>query len=93
MSHFLLAMMQYPDVQKKAQAELDSVLGAGPDRMPTFADRERLPYGELDAHMLYSQPEITFATVQAIVEEIFRWSCPVPLGESTAVGSAFFTTV
>ena len=38
----MLAMLLYPDVQKKAQAELDNVLG--PDRLPEFDDRESLPY-------------------------------------------------
>lgn len=39
---FFLLMMLYPDVQKKAQNELDSVLGG--DRLPTFDDRDDLPY-------------------------------------------------
>ena len=39
---FFLAMLLYPDVQKKAQAELDRVVGN--DRLPNFNDRERLPY-------------------------------------------------
>ncbi|KAI0257947.1 cytochrome P450 [Gloeopeniophorella convolvens] len=39
---FLLAMILHPDVQVKAQAELDSVVGR--DRLPTFEDRPRLPY-------------------------------------------------
>jgi hypothetical protein len=39
---FMLAMVLYPDVQVKAQAELDNVLG--PDRLPEFEDRENLPY-------------------------------------------------
>ncbi|KAG1723174.1 cytochrome P450, partial [Suillus paluster] len=39
-----LAMTLYPDVQKKAQAEIDAVVG--PDRLPSFADRESLPYIE-----------------------------------------------
>ncbi|KAH9927105.1 cytochrome P450 [Epithele typhae] len=39
---FFLAMTLYPEVQKKAQAELDSVIGHG--QLPTLADRERLPY-------------------------------------------------
>ncbi|KAF8814867.1 cytochrome P450 [Phlegmacium glaucopus] len=39
---FFLAMVLYPDVQKKAQAELDSVIGEG--RLPGFADQSRLPY-------------------------------------------------
>jgi len=37
-----LAMTLFPDVQKKAQAEIDAVVG--PDRLPTFADRDFLPY-------------------------------------------------
>ncbi|KZP13862.1 cytochrome P450, partial [Athelia psychrophila] len=39
---FVLAMIQYPAVQRRAQAELDSVLG--PDRLPTFDDMPALPY-------------------------------------------------
>ncbi|KZP19044.1 cytochrome P450 [Athelia psychrophila] len=39
---FVLAMLQYPSVQRRAQAELDSVLG--PDRLPTFGDMPALPY-------------------------------------------------
>ena len=38
----MLAMTVYPDAQKKAQAELDAVIG--PDRLPTFEDRDSLPY-------------------------------------------------
>ncbi|KAG1729789.1 cytochrome P450 [Suillus lakei] len=41
---FFLAMTLYPDVQKKAQAEIDGVVG--PDRLPSFADRASLPYVE-----------------------------------------------
>ncbi|THH20317.1 hypothetical protein EW146_g1032 [Bondarzewia mesenterica] len=40
-SHFLLQMMDHPEIQEKAQAELDQVLGG---RLPTLEDRERLPY-------------------------------------------------
>jgi len=35
-------MIIFPDVQKKAQAELDEVVGRG--QLPTFADYENLPY-------------------------------------------------
>ena len=61
-------MVLHPEVQAKAQAELDSVLGsapgaAAPTRMPGFSDRERLPY------------------VNAVVKEVLRWNPAVPLGE------------
>ncbi|KAG7054432.1 O-methylsterigmatocystin oxidoreductase [Colletotrichum scovillei] len=39
---FILAMILFPDVQKKAQAEIDGVVGR--DRLPEFGDRDRLPY-------------------------------------------------
>ena len=42
MATFMLAMVRYPDVQRKAQAELDSVVGMG--RLPVFEDRDSLPY-------------------------------------------------
>jgi cytochrome P450 len=42
MVSLFLALTLYPDVQKRAQRELDSVLGR--DRLPTFDDRPRLPY-------------------------------------------------
>ncbi|CDO71681.1 hypothetical protein BN946_scf184915.g25 [Trametes cinnabarina] len=39
---FFLAMCHYPEVQRKAQAELDAVVG--PHRLPDFGDRDALPY-------------------------------------------------
>ncbi|KAF9463393.1 cytochrome P450 [Collybia nuda] len=39
---FLLAMVLNPDVMRKAQAEIDEVVGR--DRLPTFRDFDTLPY-------------------------------------------------
>ncbi|KAF7978460.1 hypothetical protein HWV62_664 [Athelia sp. TMB] len=39
---FMMAALLHPEVQAKAHAELDSVLGKG--HLPTFADQESLPY-------------------------------------------------
>ncbi|KAL5532092.1 hypothetical protein ACEPAF_5656 [Sanghuangporus sanghuang] len=39
---FYLTLLNHPEVQRAAQAEIDSVIG--PDRLPTFADRPNLPY-------------------------------------------------
>ncbi|KAF7978447.1 hypothetical protein HWV62_638 [Athelia sp. TMB] len=39
---FMLAMVLHPEVQTKAQAEMDLVLGRS--NLPTFADQESLPY-------------------------------------------------
>jgi len=35
-------MQEYPEIQAKAQAELDAVVGR--DRLPSFDDRANLPY-------------------------------------------------
>jgi cytochrome P450 len=37
-------MTLFPEVQKKAQAEIDAVVGN--DRLPSFSDRSQLPYVE-----------------------------------------------
>ena len=42
MSWWSLAMLAHPEVQKRAQDELDAVVGQG--RVPTFADKSHLPY-------------------------------------------------
>ena len=44
MTSFFLALTLFPQVQRRAQAELDIVVGR--DRLPTFDDRPRLPYIE-----------------------------------------------
>ena len=44
MNFFFLALTLFPEVQRRAQAELDVVVGR--DRLPTFDDRPRLPYIE-----------------------------------------------
>lgn len=41
---FFLAMAMFPEVQQRAQTELDSVIGR--DRLPSFEDRDKLPYVE-----------------------------------------------
>lgn len=38
----MLAMTMYPDVQSKAQSELDRVLGQ--NQLPSFEDQDSLPY-------------------------------------------------
>ena len=40
--NFFLAMVWYPEVQERAQKELDEVIGHS--RLPEFVDRASLPY-------------------------------------------------
>ncbi|CCM01202.1 uncharacterized protein FIBRA_03250 [Fibroporia radiculosa] len=42
MHSFFLAMICFPEVQKKAQLEIEAVVGT--DRLPTLADRDSLPF-------------------------------------------------
>ncbi|KDQ16088.1 hypothetical protein BOTBODRAFT_144787 [Botryobasidium botryosum FD-172 SS1] len=44
LSSFFLAMATHPEVQKRAQAEIDGVVKG--NALPTFEDRENLPYIE-----------------------------------------------
>lgn len=44
MATFFLAMMLYPEVQRKAREEIDRVVGDG--RLPNVKDRDSLPYVE-----------------------------------------------
>ncbi|KDQ14757.1 hypothetical protein BOTBODRAFT_32517 [Botryobasidium botryosum FD-172 SS1] len=43
---FILAMTIFPEAQKKAQQEIDRVIGSNSGRLPTLEDREDLPYVE-----------------------------------------------
>jgi cytochrome P450 len=44
LTSFVLAMVLYPDAQKKAQAEIDDAIGN--ERFPLLDDRDRMPYVE-----------------------------------------------
>ncbi|KAF9017401.1 cytochrome P450 [Hymenopellis radicata] len=57
---FMLAMAKYPEIQKKCQDELDAVVGRS--RMPTYADRDFLPY----------------ISAAATVRECLRWNLSIP---------------
>ncbi|KAF7374525.1 O-methylsterigmatocystin oxidoreductase [Mycena sanguinolenta] len=44
LASFFLAMALYPEIQKKAQTEIDTAIGT--DRLPKFEDRPSLPFVE-----------------------------------------------
>lgn len=48
---YFLAAVKYPEIQRKAQAEIDTLIGR--DRLPTFDDRDSLPYIEALCNELY----------------------------------------
>jgi cytochrome P450 len=69
---FFVAMLLYPDIQKKAHDELDSVIGR--ERLPTFEDRPRLPF--IDAvckETLTWRPVAPLGAFPKYLCEISRW--------------------
>ncbi|KAI5116389.1 hypothetical protein M0805_006561 [Coniferiporia weirii] len=68
---FFLAMTLHPDVQVKAQEELDCVLGPG--ALPTFADRERLPYIEcILKELLRWHPVVPLIAHSTLVDDEYK---------------------
>nr|VWO99481.1 N/A [Ganoderma boninense] len=65
---FYIAMSSYPEIQKRAQAELEAVVG--PHRLPTFADKNDLPYvAALIKECLRWRPVVPLALVHLSIEE------------------------
>jgi cytochrome P450 len=57
----MLAMIQNPDVQAKAQAEIDAVVGGR--RLPEMDDEHKLPYvGRVIKEVLRWRPVIPLGT-------------------------------
>ncbi|KAF8298243.1 cytochrome P450 [Clavulina sp. PMI_390] len=76
-STFLHTMIQHPEVQAKAQAEIDRVTGG--DRLPTFADRPNMPYLDcIFKEVMRWHPATPMGVPHATTEEVqYRgWSIP-----------------
>lgn len=63
---FVMAMVLWPEYQRKAQAELDRVLG---DRLPDFADQESLPYVEAILRETYRRYPVAPLGIPHAVDE------------------------
>ncbi|KAK0469623.1 cytochrome P450 [Desarmillaria tabescens] len=83
----MLAFLLYPEVQAKAQAEMDAVVGH--TRLPNFDDREQLPY--LNAVVLEAlrwNPVVPLgAAHRSVKEDIYR-GYYIPAG-TTVVGNVW----
>lgn len=79
-------MVLYPEIQSIAQSELDHVVGA--HRLPTFEDRDQLPYvSALLKEVLRWIPTLPLGTLGSVIIAIYpkRQSTNIGLEISTAV--------
>lgn len=76
---FILAMMLFPDVQKKAQKEIDTVVGS--DRLPQFDDRDHLPYVKALVNEVFRwHPVAPMAVPHKVDEETTYGGFRIPKG-------------
>lgn len=70
-------MMMNPEAQKRAQQEIDRVVGTG--RLPDFGDRDSLPYVEcvVQETMRYAP---RYAETHIYSSTVFRWYPVAPIG-------------
>ncbi|CAE6416160.1 unnamed protein product [Rhizoctonia solani] len=79
LSTFLLTMLLFPEKQRKAQNELETVLGPG--RMPGFQDRDSLPFiGALVMEVLRWHPVLPLAIAHVATEDVVHGEYIIPKG-------------
>ncbi|KAH9174935.1 cytochrome P450 [Lactarius sanguifluus] len=77
-SSLFLALILYPEVQKRAQAELDLVTSR--DRLPTYDDKPRLPYIEAMSKELMRWQMVTPLGPRATTDDDFYRGYFIPKG-------------
>ncbi|KAK0194305.1 cytochrome P450 [Armillaria mellea] len=76
---FFKAMTLFPDIQAKAQAEIDAVVGN--DRLPGFHDREHLPYiNALVLEVIRWHTVTPTAVPHRVIEDDMYDGCFIPTG-------------
>lgn len=76
---FVNAMIMFPEVQHKAQAELDRVVGKG--RLPQFEDRDQLPYIDALVKEVHRwSPVAPMGLPHTAVEDIYWNGYRIPQG-------------
>ncbi len=88
MGAFFFAMALYPEVQKKAQLELDSVVGS--ERLPEFSDRPSLSYlNALVKELLRWHPALSVGVPHRAIADDEYNGCLIPGGASVFVNIWF----
>ena len=72
-------MITFPEIQRRAQAEVDAVVGR--DRLPTFADAPRLPYVRaIIEEVLRLRPVVPLTVPHATTEDDWYEGMFIPKG-------------
>ncbi|KAE9396842.1 cytochrome P450 1 [Gymnopus androsaceus JB14] len=78
-SSFILTMILHPNAQAKGQEEIDRVIGR--DRLPTFDDRQSLPYVEaIYREVLRLHPPLPQGVEHTSIEDDFYHGYHIPKG-------------
>lgn len=84
---FIAILLLHPDVQAKAQAEIDAVIG--PNRLPDFEDKLKLPYlNAVVKETLRWEPVVPMGMPHASTEDDVYRGYFIPKG-SIVVGNAW----
>ncbi|KAI1790162.1 cytochrome P450 [Ganoderma leucocontextum] len=76
---FVMAAAKYPETQRRVQAQLDAVVGR--DRLPTFADQDKLPEVWAYIEELFRwRPVAPAGFSHAATEDVFWKDCVIPAG-------------
>ncbi|KAF8308942.1 cytochrome P450, partial [Clavulina sp. PMI_390] len=74
---FIYCMIQFPEVQRKAQEEIDRVVGG--DRLPSFDDYKELPYLEaVIKELLRWRPTAPISIPHILVQDDEYQGCIIP---------------
>jgi len=77
---FLYYMAINPDIQDKAQREIDSVLGR--NRLPDLSDRPNMPYIEaIYRELLRSRPPVPMSFPHRLMEDDYYKEYFIPKGQ------------
>ncbi|KAG8723989.1 hypothetical protein FRC09_000886 [Ceratobasidium sp. 395] len=81
---FVIAMVRYPEVQAKAQDEIDRVVGT--KRLPTFEDQSQLPYiDQIIKEVMRWQPVTPLAVPHTSTQDDVYRDYSIPKGAIVAM--------
>ncbi|PNP50971.1 hypothetical protein THARTR1_08592 [Trichoderma harzianum] len=81
LSAFTLAIAIFPQVQEKAQEEIDKLIGTSPTRLPSLDDQEQLPYtSAIVKEALRWFPIVPIPTAHITDEDIIYDGYRIPKG-------------